>query len=39
MPDIAFDFKYLHYAILVAQYGSFRATAESLNSIPPAKAA
>lgn len=31
MPDIAFDFKYLHYAILVAQYGSFRAAAESLN--------
>lgn len=31
MPDLAFDLRYLHYAILVAQHGSFRAAAESLD--------
>ena len=31
MPDIAFDLRYLRYAILVAQHGSFRAAAESLD--------
>ncbi|WP_449045082.1 LysR family transcriptional regulator [Paracoccus versutus] len=31
MPDLAFDLRYLRYAILVAQHGSFRAAAESLD--------
>jgi len=31
LPDIAFDLRYLRYAILVAQHGSFRAAAESLD--------
>lgn len=31
MPDLALDLRYLRLAILVAQHGSFRATAESQN--------
>lgn len=31
MPDIAFDLRYLRYSILVAQHGSFRSAAESLD--------
>lgn len=31
MPDIALDLRFLHYAILVARIGSFRAAAESMN--------
>lgn len=31
MPDIALDLRYLRYAILVAQHGSFSAAAESLD--------
>lgn len=31
MPDLALDLRYLRYAILVAQHGSFRAAAESMN--------
>lgn len=31
MPDISLDFRYLRYVLLVAQYGSFRAAAESEN--------
>lgn len=31
MPDVVLDLRYLRYAILVAQHGSFRAAAESLN--------
>ena len=30
MPDIAHDLRYLRYAILVAENGSFRRTAETL---------
>jgi DNA-binding transcriptional LysR family regulator len=31
MPDIAFDLRYLRYAILAAEHGSFRRTAEVLS--------
>ena len=31
MPDLAFDLRYLKLVILVAEYGSFRAAAESQN--------
>lgn len=31
MPDIAFDLRYLRYAILAAEKGSFRRTAEMLD--------
>src|SRR5690606_30994322 len=31
MPDIALDLRFLHYAVLAARLGSFRAAAESLN--------
>jgi len=31
MPDIALDLRYLEYAILVAEHGSFRRAAEILN--------
>ncbi|MEA1651285.1 LysR family transcriptional regulator [Nitrospirillum sp. BR 11164] len=31
MPDIAFDLRYLRYALLAAEYGSFRRTAEMLS--------
>lgn len=31
MPEIAFDLRYLRYAILVAQHGSFSKAGESLN--------
>lgn len=31
MPDLAFDLRYLRLVILVAEYGSFRAAAESQN--------
>ncbi|WP_426435835.1 LysR family transcriptional regulator [Bradyrhizobium genosp. P] len=31
MPDIAFDLRYLKYAILAAETGSFRRTAEVLG--------
>ena len=30
MPDIAFDLRYLRYALRAAEYGSFRRTAEIL---------
>jgi DNA-binding transcriptional LysR family regulator len=31
MPDLALDLRYLKYAILVAEHGSFRRAADSLN--------
>ena len=31
MPDVSLDFRYLRYVLLVAQFGSFRAAAESEN--------
>ncbi|MBR0664908.1 LysR family transcriptional regulator [Roseomonas hellenica] len=31
MPDLAFDLRYLKYAMLVAEHGSFRRAAESLS--------
>lgn len=31
MPDIAYDLRYLRYAILAAEHGSFRRTAEILS--------
>lgn len=31
MPDIAFDLRYLRYAVLAAEHGSFRRTAEILD--------
>ncbi|TIU83578.1 MAG: LysR family transcriptional regulator, partial [Mesorhizobium sp.] len=31
MPDIAFDLRYLRYAILAAEHGSFRRAAEILS--------
>ncbi len=31
MPDLALDLRYLSYAILVAEHGSFRAAAESID--------
>ena len=31
MPDVSLDFRYLRYVFLVAQFGSFRAAAESEN--------
>ncbi|QND66394.1 LysR family transcriptional regulator [Mesorhizobium loti] len=31
MPDLSLDLRYLRYAILVAEYGSFRRTADVLN--------
>lgn len=31
MPDIAFDLRYLRYAILAAEHGSFRRTADVLS--------
>lgn len=31
MPDIAYDLRYLRYAILAAEHGSFRRTAELLS--------
>lgn len=31
MPDMAYDLRYLRYAVLAAEYGSFRRTAEILS--------
>lgn len=31
MPDVAFDLRYLHYAYLVAEHGSFRRAADCLD--------
>ncbi|NTA50693.1 LysR family transcriptional regulator [Agrobacterium tumefaciens] len=31
MPDLSLDLRYLNYAILVAEHGSFRAAAQTLN--------
>jgi len=31
VPDLAFDLRYLKYAMLAAEHGSFRRAAEALN--------
>ena len=31
VPDLAFDLRYLKYAMLAAEHGSFRRAAEILN--------
>lgn len=31
MPDLALDLRFLRYALLVAEHGSFRRTAEALD--------